>query len=282
MTNTKIQDMIEYALDRQEKNLDEKRSKLLLREYGIPVVEERLAYGKKDLLQIAQEIGYPVVIKAFGPELTHKSDLGAVYLDLQNQEGLQKAYTAIEQKLGNKMQAVLVQKQVQGKREFLVGLFRDPQFGAVVMFGLGGIYTEALADVSMRIAPLSRQDAKDMLEELRSREILNECRGEKRAKREEIIKTLLAVSQIGMDYPEIAEIDINPLVISPLGDVQAVDSLVVLQKNREDENAFPAIPSQALSELFHPQSVAMLLCLRTRLPELEEKKLNLIDYDKKV
>ncbi len=253
-----MDNIIQEALDNGKNNLNEQQSKELLKQYGVPVVEEQVAHSREEALAIAEKIRYPVVLKGFGSALTHKSDMGAVYLDLWSQEALSNAYAELNSKAGDKLEGTLIQSQVKGKREFLAGLFRDSQFGPVVMFGLGGIYTEALADVSFRVAPLTRYDAEDMLEEIKSGKLLEDFRGEKRAEREEIINTLLALSQIGMDYPGVNEIDINPLLISPNGSIKAVDALVVLSAAQEEQKAsFPTQPS-ALSELFNPKSIAII------------------------
>ena len=256
--HAEVDNIIQQALDTGKNNLDEQQSKVLLKKYGVPVVEEKVANSRDEALEIAKQIGYPVVLKGFGSGLTHKSEMGAVYLDLRTQDALNTAYTELTSEAGDKLEGALIQSQVEGKREFLAGLFRDSQFGPVVMFGLGGVYTEALADVSFRVAPLARKDAEDMLWEIKGSKLLDDFRGEKRAEREELINTLLALSRIGMDYPAVKEIDINPLLVSPQGSIKAVDALVVLGAAQEDQVAsFPTQP-RALSELFNPESVAII------------------------
>ena len=126
------------------------------------------------------------------------------------------------------LDGVLIQKMVKGSREFVIGLSRDPQFGPCVMFGLGGIFTEALKDVTFRVAPLSKEDALEMIDEIKTKKILGEFRGSPAVDREALAKALVGVGELGMKYDSIAEIDINPLIISGNKPV-AVDALVVLR-----------------------------------------------------
>ncbi len=166
---------IAQALERGSASLAEFEAKQLLAQYGIPVTREKEVSGLQDALRAAAEIGYPVALKGSGEGLLHKTEKGLVRLDLKNERDVQEAYTVLTGAPG--VANVLVQEMIKGKRELVAGLTRDPQFGPCVMFGLGGIFTEVLKDVAFRVAPLNRREARQMMEDLRGREILGAVRG---------------------------------------------------------------------------------------------------------
>ncbi|MFW5932385.1 MAG: acetate--CoA ligase family protein, partial [Desulfohalobiaceae bacterium] len=249
---------LQQALAKGQFQLNEADSKLILAAYGLPVVQETRAADLDEAKQAAARLGYPVVLKALGSELAHKTELGLVRLDIQDKQALEQAYAEIKAAAGDKLEGFLLQPRIKGKREFVAGLFRDPQFGPVVMFGLGGIYTEALRDVSFAVAPLQRQDALQMLQNIRSKALLQDFRGEAKVDQEQLISSLLALSRIGQELPEVAEIDINPLLAEPQGGLAAVDALLVLQEPKPEAAARPAIPAQKLEKLYSPESVAFV------------------------
>jgi acetate---CoA ligase (ADP-forming) subunit beta len=219
-------DWIEQALKRGAASLAEFESKQLLYRYGIPVTREQESSDLEAALQAADEIGYPVALKASGEGLLHKTEAGLARLHLKNAAELREAYTAIT--ADPAVSKVLVQEMIKGERELVAGLTRDPQFGTCVMFGLGGIFTEVLKDVVFRVAPLSRWDAFQMMEDLRGREILGSVRGMPSVDREILADTLMALGKIGWENPSIREIDINPLIVQADGRPIAVDALIVL------------------------------------------------------
>jgi acyl-CoA synthetase (NDP forming) len=250
--------VLDRARDQGRDRLDELESKTLLKAYGIPTVAEAQASSRDQAVQLAEGFGYPVVLKGLGAQLAHKSELGLVRTGLGSAEAVGQAFEALMHRRQSGVSQVLVQPQLEGKREFVAGLFRDPQFGPVVMFGLGGIYTEALRDVSFRLCPVSESEAGQMLSEIAGSALLGRFRHEAEADRQALVRTLLGLSRLAEACPTVAEIDINPLLVSPDGTVQAVDALAVLGRQR-DESAFPpANPPRALSELFHPRSVAFV------------------------
>jgi len=173
-------------------------------------------------------------------------------------DAVKTAVSSIEKQAGDDLEGILVQPYLQGKREFAAGLFRDRQFGPVVMFGIGGILTEALSDVSFRLAPLTEKDANEMLNEIRAQKVLEKFRGEAAVDRGRLIRTLMGLSKIGIDFPEIAEIDINPLLITPDGAVCAVDALVVLSKNDKKIKFQPQVNPKWIGSLFYPESIAFV------------------------
>lgn len=220
--------IIEDALQRGEKTLNEYESKKVLDAYSIPVTRERVVQNISDAVKFAGEIGYPVVLKGSSSTLTHKTELNLIELGIKDEEGLVSAYKALEKRGGDQLDGILVQQMIKGEREFVAGLIRDPQFGPCVMFGLGGIFTEVLKDVTFRVAPIEKRDALEMMDEIKAKKLLDEFRGKPAVNREVLADTLINLGRIGIEIDEVAEIDINPLIID--GDKPvAVDALVVLR-----------------------------------------------------
>jgi len=207
--------------------MDEYEAKRLLASYGVPVVQEARVADEAAALAAAGAIGYPVVLKGCGPEFTHKTELGLVHLNLRDDDSLRAAAAQLRIAMQGRGE-LLVQQMVQGKREFLAGISRDAQFGPVVTFGLGGIFAEALADVALRVCPLTHDDALAMLDEIRARTLLGAYRGMPAVDRETLARILTGLSRLALDRPDITAIDINPLVIAGASPV-AVDALVILQ-----------------------------------------------------
>ena len=218
--------LIQNALTRWAANLTEYESKRFLATYGIPITRESVAHSEKEALAKASEIGYPVVLKGSGEALRHKTDLNLIALNLKDEKSLRRAYRQLTSNTEAKVKEVLVQEMIEGDRELMVGLFRDPQFGPCVMFGLGGIFTEILEDSVFRVAPLTRKDAMEMFAEIRGKKILESIRGKPRVDRNALADILLAISRIGKEHSQICEIDINPIKLVN-GKPIAVDALVV-------------------------------------------------------
>ena len=225
-------EMIAKALKQGQKALSEYESKEFLKSFGVPVTREILARDLKEAKKAAGQIGYPVVLKACAWALMHKTEKNLVRVGIRDEKELEQAFAEITGAAGKGIDGVLVAELVKGARELIVGLTRDPQFGPCVMFGLGGIMTEILKDVAFRVAPLEDYDAADMLEEIKAKKILDPFRGEEKANREVLKKALIAIGQIGLDFPEVAEIDINPLIIRRDGNPVAVDALVTLASKK--------------------------------------------------
>ncbi len=223
--------IIEQAIQRGQKTLSEYESKLLLSEYGIPVTAEKTVTKEDDAVKAAAKIGYPVVLKGSGADISHKTELDMISLDLKNESDVRQAFQKLTSNPKAKVKEVLVQQMVKGDRELVVGLNRDPQFGPCVMFGLGGIFTEILQDVTFRVAPLTRWDAMDAMEDIRGKKILDAFRGKPPVDREILADILIAVGKIGLDHDSVNEIDINPLKILN-GNPIAVDALVVLTTDK--------------------------------------------------
>lgn len=238
--------------------LDEHDSKQLIAAYGIPVVHEAVARGAAEAVELARGIGFPVVLKGLGATLLHKTERGLVHVNLHTEEDVERAAGAIVREAKDELEGLLVQPCLAGRREFMAGLFRDPVFGPVVMFGVGGIFTEAMADTTLRVAPLTEPDAWEMLSEIRARSLLGPFRGEASVDRDAIVRTLEGLSRLVIDHPEVAEVDINPLLVSAQGAVCAVDALVALSEPPHETAASERVDPRAIGSLFYPRSIAFI------------------------
>jgi acetyl-CoA synthetase (ADP-forming) len=218
--------IIENALARGAENLTEYESKRFLAAYGIPITREAVARSEEEVALKASEIGYPVAVKGSDEAFHHKTDLDLIELNLKDEKSVRRAYHQLVSRSKAKLKEVLVQEMIAEPRELMVGLYRDPQFGPCVMFGLGGIFTEILQDTVFRVTPLTRKDAMEMLTEIKGKKILESFRGKPRIDRDKMADILLALSQIGEEQPAIREIDINPIKFVN-GKPVAVDALVV-------------------------------------------------------
>src|SRR5450759_76844 len=227
----KTDPIIAKALERGQSALSEHDSKLLMEKYGVPIAPEKLASSADESVAAAGEIGYPVVLKAEGPEISHKTERELVAVGLKDEADVREAYDRIIANLGDTPhEGVLVQKMIRGERELVIGLVRDPQFGPCVMFGLGGIFTEILKDTSFRVAPITEDVALQMMEDIKAKAILGPVRGKSPADKALLAKALVGLGTIGIEQDNVAEIDVNPLIITGEGEPVAVDALVVLTK----------------------------------------------------
>jgi acetyltransferase len=211
-------------------------SRAILKAYNFPMPESRLAETPEEAIDAAEEIGYPVVLKIASPDILHKTDVGGVKLNLQSAEDVRDAFDLMVYRANRyvpdaRIWGCLVQKMVPEGREILIGMNRDPQFGPLVAFGLGGIYVETLKDVVFRVAPFSREEAEEMIREIRAYPLLEGVRGESPADHEAMVDALLRVGQLVTDFPQIVELDINPLMVFDEGrGAMALDMRLVLQK----------------------------------------------------
>lgn len=231
---------IKEILDSPQRALDEYRSKLILARYGIPIVREGVATSLEEALAIAREIGLPVVLKVLSSDILHKTEAGTVKPGIISEEDFREAYGEILEnarayKPDAAIDGILVQEMVQGGTEVIVGTSHDPQFGPTVMFGLGGIFVEVYRDVSLRVVPLTRTDAEEMIDEVRGSALLEGYRGRQKGDVEGIIDVILKVSQLAMDLgEEVRELDINPLIVLGEGrGVKAADALIVKKDGKK-------------------------------------------------
>jgi acetyl coenzyme A synthetase (ADP forming)-like protein len=215
-------------------NLGEVEARAVLQAYGLTVPESRVARSAEEAAAHAQEIGFPVVMKIVSPDILHKSDIGGVRLGIRDRQQAMDTFDLMMLRVRRfapnaDLQGVLVQQMIEIGREVIVGSTRDPQFGPLVMFGLGGIYVEVLHDVSFRVAPVGERHAWRMIEEIRSAPLLRGARGEQPCDVDAIVSSLLVVSQLVTDFPEILEMDINPLKVGPPGSgAVAVDARITI------------------------------------------------------
>ncbi|RZN31756.1 MAG: CoA-binding protein [Methanosarcinales archaeon] len=206
----------------------------LLERYGIPVAESVVASTREQAVEAADRIGYPVVMKVVSADISHKTDVGGVRTGIMNAEETGVVYDSMMHQIHRYMpdariEGVLIQKMLEGGREIIIGMNRDPQFGPMIMFGLGGISVEVLKDVTFRIAPLTENDVNEMIKEIRAYPMLLGIRGEKPSDISAIKENLLRFSKLCTDFPEIVEIDINPMLVFEAGCV-AVDIRLTLEE----------------------------------------------------
>jgi acetyltransferase len=213
----------------------ENEARLLLEAYGLPAPISILAGDPEAAVSAADQIGYPVVLKVASPDIVHKTDMGGVKVGLKDPGEVRDAFDLITYRARRylpeaRLQGCLVQAMAPAGLEVLIGMSRDPQFGPLIAFGLGGIYVEALGDVAFRVAPISAAEAEGMLTEIRARPLLEGFRGQPPVDRLALVDALLRVAQLALDFPEISELDLNPFVIYPQGrGGLALDLRVVLQ-----------------------------------------------------
>ena len=206
--------------------LSESRSRLLVSEAGIPVSNWETADSTQEAVSLAKNLGFPVVVKLCGDEIAHKTERGLVRLNLNTEEAAEEAADELLSSVtaDDGEVTLLVSEQIRGNRELIVGLVRDEQFGPCVMLGIGGILAEAVADVAFRLAPLSRSEASDLIDDLSMQSLLGPFRGEPAVDREALINVLCVLGDLGSDQ-EILSVDLNPLIVTN-GVPIAVDALV--------------------------------------------------------
>jgi acetyl coenzyme A synthetase (ADP forming)-like protein len=227
----------EKALDIFERVKEEKREHLretevyeVISAYGFLQPRSLMARTSEEAVAAAKEIGYPVAMKIVSPQVIHKSDIGGVRLNINSKKDVENAFFDITTRVKNVMptahiHGVMIQEMISGGKEVIIGITRDTQFGHMVMFGLGGVYVEVLKDVTFRIVPLSREDAYEMIRETKVFPILRGVRGEAEADTESIENSLLILSQMASDFPQIIEAEINPLLVKKRGEgVVAIDA----------------------------------------------------------
>ena len=213
--------------------LTEIESKELLKAARIPVVETRLASSKKEAMEMAVKLGFPVVMKIVSPDVVHKSDVGGVKLSILNATQAGKAYTEILANIKKhypkaNITGITVQKMAKQGIEVIIGMTKDAQFGPVIMFGLGGILVEVLKDVSFRIVPMTKRDASEMISEIKGYPILKGYRGQDPADVPFLEDLIVKVSEFVDKNPEIKELDLNPVFAYKDGAL-AVDARIILE-----------------------------------------------------
>ena len=227
-----IKTIFKKAQDEKRSNLLETESRDLLKEYGIPLPDAELVCDVEKAIEVARRLSCPLAMKVVCPDIIHKSDAGGIRLDLKNEKDVEKAFEEIIENAckvttKDRILGTLVSPMVDRGQECIIGMIRDPQFGPVIMFGLGGIFVEVLKDVSFRVAPLAEEDIDQMIMDIKGYKVLTGIRGEEPRDIDAIKDILAKVSEIAIDNPEINEIDLNPVIVHEKG-ASIVDSRVIL------------------------------------------------------
>lgn len=232
--------IIENAISEGRKKLLEHEAYALLEYYGLPVPKFSLAKSEDEARKAAEKIGYPVVLKVVSPDIIHKSDVGGVVLNIRTGDDVVRGFREIMENVKRRATeariiGVLVQQMVPEGVEVIVGATRDPIFGPVIMFGLGGIFVEVLKDVSFRVVPLSEEDADEMIREIRGYQVLKGFRGQPPRDIAALRKIILGVARIMEENEEIKELDLNPIMSYAQGEGAAIaDARILLGKPGEE------------------------------------------------
>ena len=215
------------------KSLLETEAKKVCREYCIPVTKFELAEDEADAVKLAKGIGYPVVLKVVSPDILHKSDVGGVEVGLKGDDDVLRSYRRIMENVRKnnpkaRIKGIVVQEMAPPSTEVIVGALKDPQFGPVVMFGLGGIFVEVLKDVAFRVVPFTETEASEMISEIKAYPILKGYRNTPPADTKAIADILLSTSRLMTEHPNIKEIDLNPILVYEKG-AKAVDARIIIE-----------------------------------------------------
>jgi len=230
-----ISELLKNKLESNQTVLTEFESKNLLKEIGIPIPDQELATTKEETLTVAKRIGFPVVLKLMAEDIVHKSDTGAVKLNIKNEDETAQAYDELMNIPSQSEKSISVQKMADEPiTELIIGMTTDAQFGPALMFGIGGILVELLEDVSFRIAPITEYDAREQIHEIKGFPILDGYRGKPKADIDAIVKTLLTISDLVTKYEEINEMDLNPVFIYEKGLI-CVDARIILKKPEKQD-----------------------------------------------
>ena len=234
MPKKKVSEILDSAKSAGRRELSEIESKQLLAAWGIPTNRTVLAKDSDEAIRVARELHYPVVMKIASPDIIHKSDAKGVVVGINSELELSQSFNTMMEnarayKPNAKILGVTIQEYVPPAREVIVGALQDPSFGATVMFGLGGVWVEVLKDISFRLAPLSAEDAREMIQEIKGYPVLAGLRGAPPADIDATVNLLQKVGQLAYEFPEISELDINPVFVFDAGKgVIAVDGRIVL------------------------------------------------------
>ncbi len=228
-----VSEIFDKVKKEKRKFLLEPEAKTVCLKCGIPVTNFKVAKNEAEAVKFAEEIGYPVVLKIVSPDIIHKSDVGGVVVGLKDAQAVQNAYKQIlknvkKHKANAKIVGVLVQEMAPSSTEVIVGAIKDPQFGPALMFGLGGIFVEVLKDVTFRVAPITRDEACEMITEVKAYPLLKGYRNQPPADIEAIVQILLNTSRLVMEHQEIKELDLNPIMVYEKG-AKTVDARIVLE-----------------------------------------------------
>jgi len=232
----RVSEILQRAYAEGRDFLFEHEAKELCRLYDLPVTKGRVVRSEEEAVKAAEEMGFPVVLKIVSPQILHKSDVGGVVLNVKDAQGVREAYERIlnnvkKRRPDAEIEGIYVQEMAPSSTEVIVGATKDPTFGPTIMFGLGGIFVEILKDVSFRLIPITRDDAVEMIHEIRSYKILEGARGMPKADEGALVDILLNTSRMVSECPEIKELDMNPILVYEKG-AKIVDARVILEEKK--------------------------------------------------
>jgi acyl-CoA synthetase (NDP forming) len=232
MRDPRISKIFEVAKAENRGFLFEHEAKMLCGLYGMPITKIEVARTEDGAVEAAKRIGFPIVLKIVSPQVLHKSDAGGVIVGVNEEKGIREGYQKILTNIKNNVptaviEGILIQEMAPKGTEIIIGSTNDPTFGSTIMFGLGGIFVEILKDVSFRLAPITKDDAWEMLEEIKAKKILEGARGMPKADKDTIVEILLDTSKMLIECPEIKELDMNPILVYEKG-ARVVDARVIL------------------------------------------------------
>jgi acyl-CoA synthetase (NDP forming) len=236
--NKNITEQFYNAINNNRTALTVEEARRVMELSGIPLNKSGLATTEDEAVEIAKKIGFPVVMKIVSPQVIHKTEVGGVEVNINSEGEVKKFYNEIISRTKEKMpdaeiKGILLEEMIQGT-ELIVGTTEDPQFGPMIMFGVGGIFVEVYKDVSFRLVPITNGDALDMLNEIHGKALLTGVRGLPKADTEQLLKILMNVSDLVASYREIKEMDINPLIITKNGAV-AADARIILNEPKDKD-----------------------------------------------
>jgi len=230
----KTSEIIQTALKNGRVNLLETEAKAICADYRMPIPPFELVKSAEQASSVAQKLGYPIVLKIVSQDILHKTEAGGVLLGIQNPVEVRNGFLRIMNSAKRynpraKLEGVLIQRMVPQGREIIIGGLMDPQFGQTLMFGLGGVFVEIFKDVTLRIAPIVEQDAREMIHEIKAYPVLKGYRGQPPADEDIIVEILLKASDLMMENPDINQMDLNPVMIYDKG-ASIVDARMILQR----------------------------------------------------
>ncbi|MFX1564555.1 MAG: acetate--CoA ligase family protein [Promethearchaeota archaeon] len=231
---SKVDDIISTARSENRTYLLEHESKTIMQLYKLPVTIFQVAETEDAAVKAANIIGYPIVLKILSPDVIHKSDVGGVLINLKDADAVRDGYQSIissvkKHKKDARILGVFVEEFAAKGVEVIIGALKDPQFGPALMFGLGGIFVEVLKDVSFRVAPITKYDAQEMIQDIKGYPILTGIRGQEPRDIKALMNILLQISKLVMDYPVINQLDLNPVFSYPKG-AKCVDARIILEE----------------------------------------------------
>ncbi len=235
----KVDDIITLARSENRTYLLEHESKTIIQTYKLPVTQFKVAETEDAAVKAADTIGYPVVLKILSPDVIHKSDVGGVIINVKDADAVREGYQTIITNVQKHMKkarikGIFVEEFAPKGVEVIIGALKDPQFGPALMFGLGGIFVEVLKDVSFRVAPITKYDAQEMIQEIKGYPILTGIRGQEPRDIKALMSILLQVSKLVVDHPSINQLDLNPVFSYSKG-AKCVDARIILEEPSESQ-----------------------------------------------